>query len=122
MSCTDCGANYPADFHRTNCARAAEFAALENQIAQTIHAHAFVPLDTRYRIARQLIADGWRPPPPRGEELTPAELHRAADAVDYADAILGRVNDARPAGSILIGFDLDYLADVFRSAATTKGE
>lgn len=35
-------------------------ATLENRITLTIHEFAFVPLDARYRIARQLIADRWR--------------------------------------------------------------
>ncbi|QDH92861.1 hypothetical protein KNU62_gp76 [Gordonia phage Bakery] len=59
--CFVCGRTYPTDGHTVRCPRYLEVTPLENQIVQTIHAHAFVPLHDRYRIARQLIADGWRP-------------------------------------------------------------
>lgn len=59
--CVDCGARYPDEPHKFPCHRYTEITNLENQIAETIHARAFVPLMARYAIARQLIADGWRP-------------------------------------------------------------
>ena len=58
--CPDCGARYPQEPHTPRCSLYVEISTLENQITLTIHEFAFVPLNARYRIARQLIADGWR--------------------------------------------------------------
>lgn len=59
MICPDCGSDYPQEPHTPRCSLYIEISTLENEITLTIRAHAFVPLDARYRIARQLIADGW---------------------------------------------------------------
>ena len=49
--------------------------------------------------------------PPKVEDL-----REAARCALYADATLDELNDYRHP-NILIGFDLDYLADVFNNAA-----
>ncbi|QMU22033.1 hypothetical protein [Gordonia rubripertincta] len=59
--CVDCGTTYPVEPHTFPCPHYVEITNLENRITETIHTRAFVPLIARYRIARQLIADGWRP-------------------------------------------------------------
>ncbi|UTN91821.1 hypothetical protein SEA_SAMPSON_84 [Gordonia Phage Sampson] len=61
VACAWCDAIYPDESHDPQCATYGTLTPLENRIAETIHAHAFVPLHDRYAIARHLIAEGWRP-------------------------------------------------------------
>ncbi|UVG35044.1 hypothetical protein SEA_VIACONLECTUS_82 [Gordonia phage ViaConlectus] len=61
VACAWCDAIYPDESHDPQCATYGTLTPLENRIAETIHAHAFVPLHDRYAIARHLLAEGWRP-------------------------------------------------------------
>ena len=47
----------------------------------------------------------------------PERLRAGAAAADQADAALNLLNDTLPAREILVGFDLDYLADRLRERA-----
>lgn len=47
----------------------------------------------------------------------PERLRAGADAADQADAALNLLNDTLPARNILVGCDLDYLADRLRERA-----
>lgn len=59
--CDYCGKHYPRQPHDTRCPEFATLNRLENDIVAVIRAQAFIPLTARHAIARQLIADGWRP-------------------------------------------------------------
>lgn len=50
-------------------------------------------------------------------ETVADRLRAGADAADRADEALDLLNDTLPTGRILVGFDLDYLADRLRRRA-----
>ncbi|QGJ95861.1 hypothetical protein J1770_gp76 [Gordonia phage EMoore] len=61
IRCDYCGKQYPRQPHDTRCPAFPRLSHLEDEIVRTIQAHAAISLPVRRLIARQLIADGWRP-------------------------------------------------------------